>query len=96
MTEKIQSDTKKVAILIEQNVEDVEFQIPYNALPKAGAEVTVLGSRMNEKYVGPPFQRRDDVKTLQPTQLSAATNLPSQTALTIEHSWSCKKKSLMS
>ena len=52
MTEKIQSDTKKVAILIEQNVEDVEFQIPYNALPKTGAEVMVLGSRMNEKYVG--------------------------------------------
>ncbi len=50
MTEK--SRTKKVAILIENHVEDVEFQIPYNALPKAGAEVTVLGSRMNEKYTG--------------------------------------------
>ncbi|MBA2645593.1 MAG: DJ-1/PfpI/YhbO family deglycase/protease [Pyrinomonadaceae bacterium] len=52
MTEKVQSDTKKVAILIEQNVEDVEFQIPYNALQKAGAEVSVLGSRVNEKYAG--------------------------------------------
>ncbi|HEX8853190.1 MAG TPA: DJ-1/PfpI/YhbO family deglycase/protease [Pyrinomonadaceae bacterium] len=50
MTEK--SQTKKVAILIESHVEDVEFQIPYKALPQAGAEVTVLGSRMNEKYTG--------------------------------------------
>jgi len=44
--------SKKVAVLIEQHVEDVEFQIPYNALQEAGAEVWVLGSRMNEKYVG--------------------------------------------
>ncbi|MGB7926422.1 MAG: DJ-1/PfpI/YhbO family deglycase/protease [Pyrinomonadaceae bacterium] len=44
--------TKKVAILIEQSFEDSEFQIPYTALQDAGAEVTVLGSRMNEKYMG--------------------------------------------
>ncbi|HEX7177866.1 MAG TPA: DJ-1/PfpI/YhbO family deglycase/protease [Pyrinomonadaceae bacterium] len=44
--------TKKVAILIEQHVEDSEFQIPYTALQKAGAEVTVLGSRVNETYAG--------------------------------------------
>jgi protease I len=43
---------KRVAILIEQGVEDAEFQIPYNALKKAGAEVVVLGSRMNEEYKG--------------------------------------------
>lgn len=43
---------KRVAILIENNVEDVEFQIPYTALKQAGAEVTVLGSRMNEAYQG--------------------------------------------
>lgn len=43
---------KKVAILIEKNFEDSEFTIPYNALKAAGAEVTVLGSRMNEKYAG--------------------------------------------
>jgi len=43
---------KRVAILIEQKVEDTEFQIPYNALKKAGAEVVVLGSRMNEEYKG--------------------------------------------
>ena len=36
---------KRVAILIEQHVEDSEFNIPYNALRAAGAEVTVLGSR---------------------------------------------------
>lgn len=47
-----QPDIKKIAILIEKNVEDAEFQIPYNALQSAGAEVTVLGSRLNEKYTG--------------------------------------------
>lgn len=44
--------TKKVAVLIEQHVEDSEFQIPYNALQRAGAEVSVLGSRVNETYTG--------------------------------------------
>src|SRR5918999_3264838 len=44
--------TKKVAILIENHVEDSELQIPYKALRDAGAEVTVLGSRVNEKYTG--------------------------------------------
>ncbi|HEY0378291.1 MAG TPA: DJ-1/PfpI/YhbO family deglycase/protease [Pyrinomonadaceae bacterium] len=43
---------KRVAILVEKNFEDSEFQIPYNALKAAGAEVTVLGSRMNETYQG--------------------------------------------
>ncbi|MFL6207822.1 MAG: DJ-1/PfpI/YhbO family deglycase/protease [Pyrinomonadaceae bacterium] len=46
------SGTKKVAILIESHVEDSEFQVPFTALKEAGAEVTVLGSRVNEKYVG--------------------------------------------
>ncbi|MCF4967737.1 DJ-1/PfpI/YhbO family deglycase/protease [Nostoc sp. CMAA1605] len=43
---------KKVAILIEQAVEDVEFIIPCNGLKQAGFEVVVLGARMNEKYKG--------------------------------------------
>lgn len=43
---------KKVAILIENFVEDAEFQIPYNALKQAGMEVVVLGSRVNETYKG--------------------------------------------
>jgi protease I len=43
---------KQVALLIEQNVEDIEFLIPYNALQKAGAEVIVVGSRLNETYRG--------------------------------------------
>jgi protease I len=47
-----QSIKPRVAILIEQKVEDAEFQIPYNALKKAGAEVVVLGSRVNEEYKG--------------------------------------------
>jgi protease I len=50
MTEKIEK--KKVAILVEKNFEDSEFQIPYTALQAAGAEVTVLGSRVNEIYMG--------------------------------------------
>ena len=45
-------ETKRVAILIENHVEDSEFQIPYAALGEAGAEVKVLGSRVNEKYTG--------------------------------------------
>ncbi|HEX8708241.1 MAG TPA: DJ-1/PfpI/YhbO family deglycase/protease [Pyrinomonadaceae bacterium] len=47
-----ENQTKKVAILVEMNFEDSEFQVPYTALQKAGAEVTVLGSRMNETYTG--------------------------------------------
>jgi protease I len=47
-----ENQTKKVAILIEMNFEDSEFQIPYTALGAAGAEISVLGSRMNEKYAG--------------------------------------------
>lgn len=47
-----QQTKKKVAILIEKNFEDSEFTIPYNALKAAGAEVSVLGSRMNETYAG--------------------------------------------
>ena len=43
---------KRVAILIENFVEDAEFQVPYNALKQAGMEVVVLGSRMNESYKG--------------------------------------------
>jgi protease I len=44
--------TKKVALLIESHVEDSEFLVPYTALKEAGAEITVLGSRVNEKYMG--------------------------------------------
>ncbi|MBC7910717.1 MAG: DJ-1/PfpI/YhbO family deglycase/protease [Pyrinomonadaceae bacterium] len=50
MTAKVEKT--KVAILVENHFEDSEFQIPYNALQKAGAEVTALGSRVNEKYAG--------------------------------------------
>ncbi|MBW4695662.1 MAG: DJ-1/PfpI/YhbO family deglycase/protease [Lyngbya sp. HA4199-MV5] len=47
-----QTIAKRVALLIEQNVEDSEFHIPYNALKQAGADVIILGSRMNERYQG--------------------------------------------
>lgn len=46
------TNAKRVAILIENNFEDSEFQIPYRALQSAGADVTVLGSRMNDEYSG--------------------------------------------
>lgn len=46
------SATVKVAILVEKNFEDSEFQVPYTALQKAGAQITVLGSRMNDEYKG--------------------------------------------
>lgn len=46
------SSQKKVAILVEQAVEDLEFIIPCHALKQAGMDVVVLGSRMNEKYKG--------------------------------------------
>jgi len=46
------SSKKKVAILIENGVEDAEFIIPCNGLKQAGMEVVVLGARMNEKYKG--------------------------------------------
>jgi len=43
---------KRIAILIEQKVEDAEFQVPYTALRQVGDEIVVLGSRMNEEYKG--------------------------------------------
>jgi protease I len=43
---------KRVAILIEHQFEDSEFQVPYTALEQAGATVVVLGSRMNDNYEG--------------------------------------------
>ena len=50
MTAKNGSNPKQVAILIENQFEDLEFQIPYTALQQAGAIITVLGSRMNDEY----------------------------------------------
>jgi protease I len=52
MAANLTSGTKRVAFLIENHVEDAEFTVPYTALTEAGAEVVVLGSRMNEKYMG--------------------------------------------
>lgn len=52
MTSNNQTAKKRVAILVEKDFEDSEFQIPRTALSQAGAEVVVLGSRMNETYKG--------------------------------------------
>ncbi|MFE4105555.1 DJ-1/PfpI/YhbO family deglycase/protease [Almyronema epifaneia] len=46
------SGNKRVAILIENQFEDAEFQVPYTALKQAGVETVVLGSRMNDEYTG--------------------------------------------
>ena len=43
---------KRVAILIENQFEDFLFRVPYQALQKAGAKVSIIGSRMNEEYHG--------------------------------------------
>src|SRR5918999_3288695 len=51
-----ETKTKRVAILIENHFEDSEFTIPRAALERAGAEVTILGSRTNEKYAGKNMQ----------------------------------------
>lgn len=50
MAAKNESNPKKVAILIENQFEDLEFKIPRSALRQAGATITVLGSRMNDEY----------------------------------------------
>lgn len=47
-----QASSKQVGILMENQFEDYLFQIPYQALQKAGAKVKILGSRMNEEYHG--------------------------------------------
>jgi protease I len=46
------SGKKRIAILIENAVEDAEFSVPYNGLKQAGMEVVVLGPRVNEKFKG--------------------------------------------
>ena len=43
---------KRVSILLENQFEDSLLQVPTTALRKAGATVTILGSRMNEEYQG--------------------------------------------
>ncbi|MDJ0899569.1 MAG: DJ-1/PfpI family protein [Xenococcus sp. MO_188.B8] len=47
-----QTNSQKIAILMENQFEDFLFQVPYQALKQAGAEVTIIGSRMNEEYHG--------------------------------------------
>jgi protease I len=42
----------RVAILIENQFEDSEFQIPYTALKQANAKTVVVGTRMNDEYHG--------------------------------------------
>ncbi|KAI9129778.1 DJ-1/PfpI/YhbO family deglycase/protease [Acaryochloris sp. CCMEE 5410] len=41
-----------VAILLENQFEDSEFQVPYTALLQATAQVKVIGTRMNDEYQG--------------------------------------------
>jgi protease I len=46
------SGHQKVAIIIENGVEDTEFLVPLNGLKQAQFDVAILGSRINEKYTG--------------------------------------------
>lgn len=52
MVSNHKTNNKRIAILIENGVEDSEFQIPYQALKLSNADVVVLGSRMSETYKG--------------------------------------------
>lgn len=49
-TTRASNRTQRVAILVENEFEDVDFKIPYTALKRAGVEVSVLGARMNDRY----------------------------------------------
>jgi len=42
----------RIAILLEDQFEDSEFQVPYTALLQAKARVMVIGTRMNDEYQG--------------------------------------------
>jgi protease I len=42
----------RVAILVENNFEDSELQVPCAALSQAGASICLIGSRMNDEYKG--------------------------------------------
>jgi protease I len=44
--------TTRVAVLVENNFEDSELQIPCAALSQAGATIALIGSRMNDEYKG--------------------------------------------
>ena len=52
MTSRNKNPSKHVAILVENEFEDINFKIPITALKQAGAIVTVLGARMNDDYKG--------------------------------------------
>lgn len=43
---------KRVAILVENEFEDIELKIPQTALNQASAETIILGARMNDRYRG--------------------------------------------
>jgi hypothetical protein len=46
------ANQRKVAILVANHFEDQEFNIPYTALQQAKANITIVGSRMNDEYHG--------------------------------------------
>ena len=52
MTAQTSYKTKRVAILVENEFEDVDYKIPHTALSQAGAKLTVIGARMNDSYKG--------------------------------------------
>jgi len=46
------SSRKKMAVLTEEMVNDLEFWVPYYRLKEAGVEVTVVGSDAGKTYTG--------------------------------------------
>ncbi|MEM6451739.1 MAG: DJ-1/PfpI family protein [Cyanobacteria bacterium P01_D01_bin.105] len=52
MTKQTEKPKRRVAILVENEFEDIEFKMPNIALKQAGAFVTVIGARMNDTYKG--------------------------------------------
>lgn len=52
MVTQLENTPKHVAILVENEFEDIEFTITNAALKQASAVVTVLGARMNDDYKG--------------------------------------------
>ncbi|MFP4120955.1 type 1 glutamine amidotransferase domain-containing protein [Coleofasciculus sp.] len=52
MTVTASTSPKRIAVLIEQKFEDMEFQVPVTALRTAGEDVVVLGSCLKDEYKG--------------------------------------------
>jgi protease I len=78
MTHSSTTPKQRIAILLEDQFEDVMFQVLNTALHKVGAVVTVLGSRMNEAYKG-----RHDTVSVRPAATPTETRAEDFDAIVI-------------